>query len=157
MILLKNILRGVVITMTDHSTRPSISMITNDRLDFLKYLEERVDVINTVKKLINKWSIKPDEILEVEWIDEDFLIRDEDVWRIEYSEEALRYSIKVHDLLDLDYECKICLKRGACCRFSNFDRLARSGECYGISRLLNAPVIIKIEDYYIQKEKETNT
>jgi hypothetical protein len=143
--------------MTEYSKRQSISMITKDKFDILKYLEERVDVIKTVKNLINKWSIKPDEILKVERVDENFSIEDEDYYRTEYSEEALRYSINVHDLFDLDYECKICLARAICCRFSNIDNIQRRGECYGISRLLTAPIIIKIEDYYIQKGMETDT
>ena len=122
-------------------------MVMNDRLDIQKYLEERVNVINEVKNIINKWSIKPDEILDVERNDEHFSIKDEDAFRNEYSEEDLRYSIKVHDLLGLDYECKICLKRDSCCRFSNYDNLERSGECYGMDQLLDAPILIKIEDY----------
>ena len=58
-------LKGVAITMTNNSTKPSISMITNDRLKIQKYLEERVDAVNTVKNLIDKWRIKPDEIFDV--------------------------------------------------------------------------------------------
>ena len=114
-------------------------------------------MINTVKNLINKWSIKPDDILDLYRIDEHFSMEDEDAYRNEYSEEALRYSIKVHDLLDLDYECKICLKRPICCTFSNVENLERTGECDGVFQLLNAPIIIKIEDYYIQKGMETDT
>ena len=38
--------------MTDYSTKPSISMVTNDILDIQKYLEERVNVINEVKNII---------------------------------------------------------------------------------------------------------
>jgi hypothetical protein len=137
--------------MTDCSTKPPISMVTNDKFEIIKYLEERVEVINTVNNLINKWSLKPDEILDVMRVDEHFSIENEDVYRNEFSEEALRYSIKVHDLLELDYKCKKCIVRASCCRYSNVENLSMSGGCNGIIKLLDAPILIQIEDYYIQK------
>jgi hypothetical protein len=64
----------------DDSLRAPISAIVNDMSDILKYHEEqeiirlnrkqflekkeRFDAINTIKHLIDKWDIKPDEILD---------------------------------------------------------------------------------------------
>ena len=149
-------LKGVAITMTNNSTKPSISMITNDRLKIQKYLEERVDAVNTVKNLIDKWRIKPDEIFDVMMGDESFIIDDEDAYRNEYSEDALRYSRKVHDLFEIDYKCKKCLKRAVCCKFDNLDNDISREKCFGINHLLDAPIIIRIEDYYIQKKIGTD-
>jgi len=151
--------------MLDDSLRTPISMIKNDKFDILKYHEEkeiirlsrkqyleqkeRVDAINTIKSLIDEWDIKPDEILEFERINDYLCIRDEELYGPDYSEEALNYSIKVHDTLGLDYKCKECIVRATCCRFSNVENLEVNDVCDGVTRLLNATIIADIEDYYI--------
>ncbi len=151
--------------MLDDSLRAPISMIKNDRFDILKYHEEkeiirlnrkqyleqkeRVDAINTIKSLIDEWGIKPDEILRFNGSDDYLYIRDEEPYGPDYSEEALNYSIKVHDTLGLDYMCKKCIVRALCCRFSNAENLEVNGVCYGVTQLLNATIIDDIEDYYI--------
>ena len=151
--------------MLDDSLRAPISSIKNDRFDILKYHEEkeiirlnrkqyleqkeRVDAINTIKSLIDEWGIKPDEILRFERSDEYLYIRDEEPYVPDYSEEALNYSIKVHDTLGLDYKCKECIVRAACCRFSNAENLEVNNVCDGVTQLLSATIIAEIEDYYI--------
>ena len=156
----------------DNDLRAPISTIENDMFDILKYHEEkepirlnrkqfleqkeRGDAINKIKSLIDQWEIKPNEIIkDLIRSDEYYLIRDEEPYGPDYSEEALEYSKKVHDLFGFDYKCKICLVRPTCSRFSNFENLRRSGECDGIEQLLDAGIIKDIEDFYLQKERET--
>ena len=149
----------------DNSLRAPISAIVNDMSDILKYHEEqeiirlnrkqfleneeRFDAINTIKHLIDKWDIKPDEILDglVE-LDEHYIIEIEEPYGPDYSEEALEYSKEVHDVFGFDYKCKICLKRATCSRFSNLKNLERSGECDGVKQLLDAGIIKDIENFY---------
>lgn len=158
----------------DDDLRAPLSTIKNDMSDILKYHEEkepirlkrkqfleqkeRIDAINTIKSLIDQWEIKPVEIIDdLMESDEYYLIRIEEYWHSDHSEEALAYSKKVHDLFGFDYKCKVCLKRATCSSFSNFERLRRSGECDGIEQLLDAGIIEDIEDFYLQKGRETNT
>jgi hypothetical protein len=164
---LKQIAKGVKMKILNDNLRAPITTIENDKSEILKYHEgqeivrskfkkkERFDAINTIKNLIDEWEIKPDEILECERSDEYFLIRDEEPYGPDYSEEALAYSKEVHDLFGFDYECKECLKRATCSTFSNFENLFRSGECDGVKQLLDAGIIKDIEDFYLQKERET--
>ena len=73
-----------------------------------RFLEskERVDAINTVTSLIDKWKIKPDEILDCHRSDDYLCIRDEEIFGTDHSEEGLANSIRIHDALDIDYKCK---------------------------------------------------
>lgn len=158
----------------DESLRAPISMIKNDKLDILKYHEEketirlnrkqflgqkeRADAISMIKGLIDEWKIKPDEIIEdLIWSDGHYSIEIEEPYGPDYSEEALNYSIKVHDAFGFEYKCKECLVRAACCNFSNLKKLEKSGECDGINQLLDAGIIRDIEDFYLQKENENIT
>jgi hypothetical protein len=158
----------------DDFLRAPISNIENDMFDILKYHEEkeiirlkrkqfleqkeRIDAINKIKSLIDEWDIKPDEIIkEVTRSDEHYLIEIEEPYGPDYSEEALKYSKKVHDVFGFDYKCKVCLKRATCSRFSNLKNLERSGECDGVNQLLDADIISDIEEFYLQKELESNS
>ena len=157
----------------DESLRAPISAIENDMFDILKYHEEkkiirlnrkrfleqkeRTDAINTIKRLIVEWKIKPDELLRFERSGDYLIIRDEEQYKPDYSEEALKYSIKVHDTLGIDYKCKECLVRAACCNLGNLKKLEKGGECDGINQLLDAGIIRDIEDFYLHKENENIT
>jgi hypothetical protein len=112
--------------------------------------KERVDAINTTKNLIDKWKIKPDELFEATILDEGFYIRDEDPYGTDWSEEGLANSKRIHDALDIDYKCKVCLVRATCCRFSNADRLERNKECDGVSQLLNSYLADDVRDYFLE-------
>ena len=158
----------------DNDLRAPISTIKNDMFDLLncynkkeplrlkhkQFLEqkERFDAINTIKSLIDQWEIKPDEIIDdLVRADEYYSMRIEEPYGPDYSEEALAYSKKVHDLFGFDYKCKVCFVRPTCSRFSNLENLRRSGECDGIEQLLDAGIIKDIEDYYIEKQNASNT
>ena len=114
--------------------------------------EERVNAINTVKGLIDEWDIKPDELFDGSWGDESYIIYDEDYYGTDWSERGLANSIKIHDALDIDYKCKVCLVRATCCKVSNADRLERSKECDGVSQLLNSYLADDVRDYYIEND-----
>ncbi len=157
----------------DDDLRAPIATIEKDKVDILKYHEEkeavrlkrkqfleqkeRFDAINTIKSLMEKWDIKPDEVLEgLMRADEHYFNEIEEPYGPDYSEEALQYSKKVHDVFGFDYECKECLKRPTCSRFSNFENLQRSGESDGIDQLLEAGIIQDIEYFYIEKQNEAD-
>jgi len=113
--------------------------------------KERVDVVNTINNLIDKWNIEPYEIFECHRLDESWVIRIDEPYGPDYSQEALDYSIVIHDMLGIDYKCKECVVSATCCRFSNFQKFEDNGECDGISQLLNATIIKDIEDYYLDE------
>ena len=155
-------------TMFEDTMRAPMSMILADKSEILKYhaekepirlkkkeflkQKERVDAINTIKNLIDEWEIKPNEILDCEKSDEYFLIPNEEPYGPDYSQEALEYSINVHEALGFDFKCKECVVRATCCNFDNIDRLRISGECDGITQLLDAGIIKDIEDFYLDKK-----
>ena len=112
--------------------------------------EERVNAINTVKSLINEWDIKPDELYMTEYLDEGFYIEDENPYGTDWSEEGLANSIRIHDALDIDYKCKVCLVRGTCCKFSNAERLERTKNCDGVRQLLNSYLADDVRDYFLE-------
>ena len=118
--------------------------------------KERVDVVTTIKNLIDKWNIKPDTIFECHRADGDFIIPIDEPFGPDYSQEALVYSIVIHDIFGIDYKCKKCVVRPICCRFSNFQKFEDNGECDGISQLLNATIIKDIEDYYLDERKNND-
>ncbi|WP_152971852.1 hypothetical protein [Desulfatitalea tepidiphila] len=111
--------------------------------------KERIDALNMITNLIDKWKVQPNEIYKCIPIDESWSIEMEQPYGPDISEAALEYSILIHDIFGFDYKCKGCVVRATCCRFSNFDRFENSGECDGISQLLNAAIIKDIEDYYL--------
>jgi len=110
--------------------------------------KERVDVVKKINNLIDKWYIEPNEIFECEQSDESWLIPIDEFYGPDCSQEALEYSIVIHDIFGFDYKCKKCDVRATCCNFSNFEKFWGNGECDGISQLLNANIIKDIEDYY---------
>ena len=114
--------------------------------------KERVDVVNTINNLIDKWNIEPYEIFEECYrSDESWCIPIDEPYGPDCSQEALDYSIVIHDMFGIDYKCKECVVRATCCNFSNFQRFEDNGECDGISQLLNATIIKDIEDYYLNE------
>ena len=60
--------------------------------------KERVDVVNTINNLIDKWYIKPDEIFECHRADGDFIIPIDEPFGPDYSQEALVYSMPIRML-----------------------------------------------------------
>lgn len=112
--------------------------------------EERVNAINTVKSLINEWDIKPDELYMADYVDDGFYIKDEDPYGTDWSEEGLANSIRIHDDLDIDYKCKVCLVRGTCCQFRNAERLERTKKCDGVRQLLNSYLADDVRDYFLE-------
>ena len=110
--------------------------------------KERVDVVKTINNLVDKWYIEPDEIFDCYYLDESWCIDIDEPYGPDYSQKAFDYSIVIHDIFGIDYKCKECIVRATCCNFSNFKRFEDSGECDGISQLLNATIIKDIEDYY---------
>jgi hypothetical protein len=112
--------------------------------------KERVDAVNTIKKLIDEFKIEPDELFQCEISDEYWLIDIEEPYGTDWSEQGLANSIRIHDALDIDYKCKVCLVRSACCKFSNAERLERSKECDGVSQLLNSYLADDVRDYFLE-------
>ena len=110
--------------------------------------EERVDAINTVKSLVDEWEIEPNELFQCNKADHYWVIDIEDPYGTDRSERGLANSIRIHDALDIDYKCKVCLVRGACCKFSNAERLERNKECDGVSQLLNSYLADDVIDYF---------
>ena len=117
-----------------------------------RFLEskERVDAINTVTSLIDEWKIKPDELFSCDRADDYLCIRDEEVYGTDWSEEGLANSIRIHDALDIDYKCKVCLVRSMCCEFSNAERLERTKKCDGVRQLLNSYLADDVIYYYLE-------
>ena len=118
--------------------------------------KERVDVVKKINNLIDKWYIEPNEIFECGMSDENWIIPIDEPFGPDYSQEALDYSIVIHDIFGIDYKCKECVVRPICCRFSNFQKFEDNGECDGISQLLNATIIKDIEDYYLDERKNND-
>jgi hypothetical protein len=112
--------------------------------------EERVNAINNVKSLIDELDIKPAELFDGYWGDESYIIYDEDYYGPDRSERGLANSIRIHDALDIDYKCKVCLVRGSCCKFSNAQRLERTKKCDGVRQLLNSYLADDVRDYYLE-------
>lgn len=118
--------------------------------------KERVDVVKKINNLIDKWYIEPNEIFECGMSDENWIIPIDEFYGPDCSQEALDYSIVIHDIFGIDYKCKECVVRPICCRFSNFQKFEDNGECDGISQLLNATIIKDIEDYYLDERKNND-
>jgi len=112
--------------------------------------EERVNPINTVKDLIDEWEIEPNELFQCNRSDENWLIEIEEPYGTDKSERGLANSIRIHDALDIDFKCKVCLVRATCCKVSNAKRLERSKECDGVSQLLNSYLAEDVRDYFLE-------
>jgi hypothetical protein len=142
------------------------SYIKRDKAAILKFYNDRekirishrrlieskghADAVLTIKHLIDKWKITVDELFEGEYLVEGYYFEDEEPYGTDKSEEGLVNSKRMHDLLDIDYKCKVCVVRSMCCKFNNAERLERNKECDGVSYLLNSYLADDVAHYYLE-------